>query len=113
MNAAPSVLKNFAGRGNAILIGLTGVQSNRSAIGAKIRVTAGALIQTATVTSGSSYLSQSDFRQHFGLGKATEADRIDILWPNGRTESLSHIAANQEIRIREGEGITSRVAFAH
>jgi hypothetical protein len=113
MNAAPTILKNFGEKGNSLIIGLTGVQSNRSAIGAKIVVTTGAFSQTAVVTSGSSYLSQSDFRQHFGLGKAAQADRIDILWPNGRTESISNVPANQEIRVREGEGITARIAYAH
>ena len=93
MNAAPSVLKNYGEKGASILVRLTGVKSNRGAIGARIAVSAGASTQTSSVASGSSYLSQSDFRQHFGLGKATQADRIEILWPSGRRESLANVAA--------------------
>ncbi len=113
MNAAPTVLKNFAEKGNSILIRLAGTESNRSAIGAKIVVAAGTSKQLAIVTSGSSFLSQSDFRQHFGLGKALQADRVEILWPNGRTEALTNVAANQEIQVREGSGITARIRYAH
>ena len=113
MNAAPSVLKNYGEKGASILVRLTGVKSNRGAIGARIAVSADASTQTSFVASGSSYLSQSDFRQHFGLGKATQADRIEILWPSGRRESLANVAANQEIHIREGEGIVARIAYAH
>ncbi|MEO8127147.1 MAG: CRTAC1 family protein [Bryobacteraceae bacterium] len=106
MNSSPTILKNFAPKGNYLIIRLTGTESNRSAIGARVTVVMGASKQTATVTSGSSYLSQSDFAQHFGLGKATQADSIEILWPNGRKESLTNVAANQEVHIREGSGIT-------
>jgi hypothetical protein len=111
MNAAPSVLKNYGEKGASILVRLTGVKSNRSAIGARITVSTGASTQTAVVASGSSYFSQSDFRQHFGLGKATQADRIEILWPSGRRELLTQVPANQEFHIREGQGIVGRIAY--
>jgi hypothetical protein len=110
MNAPPAVLKN-TGEGNSILVKLTGVKSNRSAIGRRIVVATGGSTQTGFVASGSSYLSQSDFRQHFGLGKAKQADRIDILWPSGRRESLSNVPENQEIQVQEGDGIVARSAF--
>ncbi len=112
-NAPPTVLKNFGHKGNSILVKLTGVQSNSSAIGAKVIVSIGSSKQTSIVTSGSSYLSQSDFRQHFGLGTATKVDRIEIIWPSGARESISDVAANQEIQVREGLGITAHVAYAH
>jgi len=113
MNQAPTVLKNFADRGNSLMVKLTGVQSNKSAIGASILVTSGKVTQTSVVTSGSSYLSQSDFRQHFGLGKANQADRVQVVWPSGVRESFEKVDAGQEIRITEGKGIQERVPFAH
>ena len=112
-NAPPTVLKNFGHKGNSILVKLTGVQSNSSAIGAKVIVSIGSSKQTSIVTSGSSYLSQSDFRQHFGLGTATQIDRIEIIWPSGARESISDVAANQEIQVREGLGVTAQAAYAH
>jgi hypothetical protein len=105
MNEPPSLLKNFVPRGNAILVAMEGTKSNRSAIGARVTVTAGKLRQTDEVRSGGSYASQSDFRLHFGLGSATKVDQIEIRWPSGAVEKLSNVAAGQCIRVREGEGI--------
>src|SRR5947209_15374411 len=66
MNEPPSLLKNFGSKGNAILVEAVGTKSNRSAIGARVSVTAGALHQIEEVRSGGSYASQNDFRLHFG-----------------------------------------------
>ena len=79
--------------------------ANRDAIGAVIRLTAGSRTQVREIRAGSSYLSQNDLRAHFGLGAATRADRIDILWPSGRTEVLRNVAANQIVTVGEGRGI--------
>ncbi len=102
MNAPPTILKNYGDRGNWLRVRLVGVESNRSAIGAVVRVTAGGVTQTSVVASGSSYLSQSDFRQSFGLGKLTMVERVEILWPRGRREAREHVPVNQEIEVREG-----------
>src|SRR4029077_8917272 len=68
---APNLLWNAApGENNAILVRLVGSRSNRSAIGARLVLTAGSLKETREVKAGSSYLGQSDLRQHFGLGQA-------------------------------------------
>ncbi|MDQ6663562.1 MAG: CRTAC1 family protein, partial [Acidobacteriota bacterium] len=111
MNERPSLLKNFGPKGNAILVDAVGTKSNRSAIGARITVTAGKLRQVDEVRSGGSYASQSDFRVHFGLGAATAVDRIEIRWPSGSIERLGSAAANQCIRIQEGKGIVKTTPF--
>ena len=111
MNEPPSLFKNFGPKGNAILIEAVGTKSNRSAIGARVIVTAGKLRQTDEVRSGGSYASQSDFRLHFGLGAATTADEIQIRWPGGAVEKLHHVAAGQCIRVREGFGIVKATPF--
>ncbi|MGH9674300.1 MAG: CRTAC1 family protein [Bryobacteraceae bacterium] len=105
MNSAPAILKNFGDRGNAILIELVGTKSNRSAIGARVRVKAAGSQQIEEVRSGSSYASQHDFRVHFGLGAARSADRIEVRWPSGLREEYRNVRANQTVTIREGEGI--------
>jgi hypothetical protein len=99
------------GSHNALLIRVVASQGNRDAIGARLRVSAGGRTQTGVVKAGSSYLGQSDLRQHFGLGSARVADRIEVVWPDGRIEILQNVAANQIITIREGDGLTSRVPF--
>jgi hypothetical protein len=111
MNEPPSLLKNFGPKGNAILIELEGVKSNRSAIGARIAVTAGKLRQTDEVRSGGSYASQSDFRLHFGLGAATKVDLIEIRWPSGTVEKLEGVVTGQTIRVQEGHGIVHTRRF--
>jgi hypothetical protein len=106
------LLKNDGGnRGNALLVRLRGAAPNVDAIGARIKVTTGSRTQVREVRAGSSYLSQNDLRAHFGLGTASRADRIDVLWSDGRMESLSNVAANQIVSIEEGRGLQSTRTF--
>jgi enediyne biosynthesis protein E4 len=60
------------------------------------------------VRSGDGYISQSDLRLHFGLGKALKAEKIVIRWPSGLVETLRDLPANQYYVVREGEGIDSK-----
>jgi hypothetical protein len=73
---------------------------------------AGGRTQIREVKTGSSYLSQSDMRQHFGLGRSTQAERLEIRWPSGRVETIQNVPANAIVTVTEGEGITGRIAFA-
>ncbi len=111
MNAPPTVLKNTGEKGNAVLIELIGTKANRSAIGARVALQSGELRQIDDVRSGSSYASQNDFRLHFGLGKASRADRIEVRWPGGGTEVFEGVDANQWLTIRQGQGIVKRTPF--
>jgi len=63
------------------------------------------------VLSGSSFLSQNDFRLHFGLGQAKQADLVEVRWPLGLVESFKDIAANQMLVLQEGHGILRREKF--
>ena len=110
-NAAPNLLLNEGGAGNAIIVRAVGVKSNRSAIGTRLTLTTGQRRQIRDVQSGSSYLSQSDLGAHFGLGQATRSERLEVRWPDGTIEVLKNLPANQAITIREGKGIVSRVPF--
>ena len=105
-------LQQGANRANALLVRLRGAGMNTDAIGARVRLTAGPRTQIRDIKAGSSYLSQSDLRAHFGLGTATRADRIDVVWPSGRTESVDNVAANQIVTIEQGKGIVSRQPFS-
>ena len=107
------LLRNDSGhRNTALVVRIVGKQSNRQGVGARLRLVAGGKAQIREVKTGSSYLSESDLRQHFGLGRATVVDRLEIRWPSGRTEVLQKIAANGIITVVEGEGITERTPFA-
>jgi enediyne biosynthesis protein E4 len=112
LDAAPSVLRNDGGnRNNWLMIKCIGTRSNRSAIGARVRVVIGDHLQIREVISGCSYYSQNDLRLHFGMGPATKANSIEILWPSGQKESFNGVSANQLIVIQEGKGIISTDRF--
>ena len=107
------LLRNDGGnRANALVVRLRGAMGNAEAIGARIRVTSGSRTQIRDVKAGSSYLSQNDLRAHFGLGTATAADRIEVVWPSGRVEMVAQVQANQIITVQEAKGIISRQPFS-
>jgi hypothetical protein len=83
---------------------LVGVQSNRSAIGARIRLTAGGATQVTEVRGGGSYYSQNDLRPHFGLGGAAKIDRVEVRWPNGQEEEWTELPVNRLATLKEGTG---------
>ena len=110
-NEPPSLLRNdVTGGHHWIKIKLTGVASNRSAIGARVTVRYGDRVQAQEVLSQSSYLSVNDSRLHFGLGGAAAVD-IEIRWPLGRIEKLSQVAADRLIYVSEGAGVTRTQRF--
>ena len=109
MGEGPSLLKNVAPHtGNALMV--RALTSGRDAIGARITLTAGGHKQIDEVRSGGSFISQSDFRVHFGLGKAAAAD-ISVRWPDGKSENFTGVAAGQIVTIEEGKGITRKQQF--
>lgn len=81
---------------------LVGRQSNRSAIGARLRFVTGNVVQLREVAGGGSYLSQNDLRAHVGLGASVQVDRLEVRWPNGREEQWSGVKADQVVTLVEG-----------
>jgi hypothetical protein len=106
MDEKPLLLVNVAANSHHWLgIALTGTRSNRDGIGARVTVTAGGKKWTQEVRSGSSYLSSSDLRLHFGLGAATAVDPIDVNWPSGLEEEFRGVAADRFVTLVEGSGL--------
>ncbi len=106
MNEPPSLLRNDCrSRNNWLKVKCVGTKSNRSAVGARVRVVTGKHSQMNEVMSGSSYMSQNDFRLHFGLGQARQADLVEVRWPLGLVESFKNVDANQLLVVQEGHGI--------
>jgi hypothetical protein len=89
---------------NWLTVRLVGTQSNRSAIGARIRVTTGDQTQIDEVRGGGSYYAQNDLRRSFGLGAATKAGRVEVRWPNGLEEFWTDVSAGQIHALKEGTG---------
>jgi hypothetical protein len=107
VNDTPDVFRTNAPAGrNWLLIKLVGHASNRSAIGARVRVTDGDRIQTQEVRGGGSYYAQNDLRVHFGLGEAARVDRVDVRWPTGVEETWTDVPLNRIVTLEEGSGRT-------
>jgi hypothetical protein len=110
LDGSPMILRNQGVAGNHwIGFELQGTKSNRLAIGARIRVVSGKLVQTEEVRSGGSYLSQHDLRVHFGLGSAAKIDSVEVRWPSGTVEKISgkDLATDKHYYILEGKGLVS------
>ncbi len=112
INEPPSLLRADVKSGHHWLkVKLRGTQSNRTAIGARVRVKCGSRWQAQQVESQSSYYSVNDFRLHFGLGQAAKADLVEVRWPNGKTEEFRDVAGDRLVSIVEGAGIVKTASF--
>ena len=109
IDGLPLILRNHGSRGmHWISLELAGTTSNRSAIGAEIKLIAGGVTQTAEVRSGDSYLSQSDLRVHFGLGNSKLIDEVQIRWPSGKIDTMHQLSVDRFYSIFEGSGVVER-----
>src|SRR5712671_5331564 len=114
MNAPPMLLVNDVRNGNHWIalrtIGTSfssesgGSKSNRDGIGAKIVVKVGTRTLVDEVRSGSSYVSNSDIRVHFGLGTAAKIDWVQVRWPSGLTERFENLPVDSIHALKEGSG---------
>jgi hypothetical protein len=100
--ARPTLMINETATTNHwVLLKLVGSKSNRSAVGAVARVTAGGRTQVDEVRSGRGYQSAEDLRLHFGLGAAPVIERLEVRWPSGTTNVWTNLTANRVIQLRE------------
>ena len=113
-NHGPAYLyRNDGGNRNHWLrVRTVGTRSNRDGIGAVVRVVSAGGSQWSMVRSGSSYCSQSELIQTFGLGPDAAATDLEIDWPSGAKQKLGRVAAHQTVTVEEGKGIVAREAPA-
>jgi hypothetical protein len=95
---------DLAGQTSWAMLKLAGTSSNRSAIGARVKIVAGGATLVREVRGGGSYYSQNDLRVHAGLGEATRIDRVEVRWPNGNEEVFRDIAVRRIVTLVEGKG---------
>ena len=112
VNSPPQLIRCDSTTGNHwIKIRTIGSKSNRSGIGARIKCVTRfpgmqqPVEQVDEVRSGGSYFSQNDLRVHFGLGKASKVDLVEIRWPSGHVDELKNLDVDRVIYIKEGQGI--------
>ena len=108
LQGSPMILRvESGGKNHWISFQLGGAKGNRLALNARVRVSAGNLVQMDEVRSGGSYLSQNDLRLHFGVGAHTRIDKAEILWPSGKRDEYSNLATDRIYYVLEGEGLVS------
>ncbi|HJS99051.1 MAG TPA: CRTAC1 family protein [Terriglobales bacterium] len=118
VNSFPQLLRcDSTRKAHWIKVRTIGMKSNRSGIGARLRCVSQPADESAPhqqideVRSGGGYLSQSDLRVHFGLGKAEKVDLLEIHWPSGQVDTLKDVPADQVIYVEEGKGIVRTMRF--
>jgi hypothetical protein len=105
------LLRNDGGnRNNWLRVRTVGSRSNRSGLGAIVRVTSASGAQWQMVHSGSSYASQSELTLTFGLGRDPRASSIEVTWPSGITQQFSDVAPNRLLVIDEARGLVASAA---
>jgi hypothetical protein len=111
MDHTPVLLRNVNADTNhwvgLALIG--GPKSPRDAIGATVYLTSGSTRQRGDVMSSGSYMSSNDQRLHFGLGQATQVDKVEIHWPDGQNETVAIPGVDRYFAIEEGKGLIPSV----
>jgi hypothetical protein len=106
---APQLLRNDGGNANRwIQLLLIGTRSNRDAVGARVKVTAGDLVLYDEKKGGMSYQSAQDPRLHFGLGQHSTVQEVEVKWPSGELTKLANLKSDQILAIEEGKGLVSR-----
>lgn len=106
LNGPPQLLRNTRPSSHHWLgLRLEGRRSNRSGYGAVVTVRAGNRRWRDMCRSGSSYVSHSDSRLHFGLGAARQAEEITVHWPSGSTQTLRNVPADRYYHLVEGHGL--------
>ncbi len=102
LNDRGAFLRNNKGnQNNWLTINLIGTTSNRDGIGARIKIISDGKVQTSQKKSTTGYLSQNDPRVHFGLAKSDLVQKIEVIWPSGKDQTLENIKANQILTITE------------
>ena len=105
----PSLLRNDGGNANNWLtVQLVGTKSNRDGIGASLKLTSEGFVEVEQAKGGMSYMSASDPRIHFGLGKRAKIASLEITWPSGQVDRLTNVPINQIITVKEGAGVIPR-----
>lgn len=100
------LLRNTSTGGHWAAFRLVGATTNRSAIGARVRVVAGLVSRVRTVTAGSSFASQVSSTVHVGLGSASVIDTLEVTWSPGNAQVFTQVPVDRRHDIVEGASLT-------
>jgi hypothetical protein len=102
LNDYAKILRNDGGnRNNWLTVSVKKANGKSDAIGARVTAQVGPMRQIEEVLAVKGYLSQSDVRVHFGIGRASKVDLVEIRWPGGRVQQFRNVKANQFMKVVE------------
>jgi len=114
LNEAAKLLRNVSEpKQHWVDLLLTGLRSNRNAIGATVKVTSKSGVQYNHVTTAVGYASSSSRRVHFGLGADTEIASVEIRWPGGTIDRIQAPGVNRILTVKEGKGLVDQKEFSN
>jgi hypothetical protein len=103
LNDSPVLLRNGGGNGQNWLKVVPVLKNGQAALHSLVKVKAGGQTRLQPALAVNGYLGSNDPRPHFGLGAATQAESVEITWPDGRKQTLNHVPANQILKVQRGE----------
>jgi hypothetical protein len=105
INDSPHLLRNDGGNHHNNWLKVVPLRKDTGmvAIGGTVIVKSNGTAMVQPVVAVNGYLTSSDPRPHFGLGKATKADSVEIRWPDGKVQVLTDVKVNQILKIKQGE----------
>ncbi|MSR61676.1 MAG: CRTAC1 family protein [Planctomycetes bacterium] len=110
LDAPPTLLRNDSRNGHWLKVLVVGSGKNRDAIGARLLLSVGAKRHLRLIGTGGGFLGSNEPREHFGLGTATQAETLEVTWPDGRKESFGPLDADKLYTIQDaGRGGQARV----
>lgn len=104
------LFENHLSAGHYLTVSLRGTTSNRLGVGAEITAEVGKRKLVRELYPTCSFLSQQPYEVHFGLGDATEIDRLAVRWPSGKVDTFRHVPVDRHVRLTEGSGQWREVA---
>lgn len=112
LGAVPTVLLNSSENKNqSVIFRLIQADKNRDAIGARMTLKTNKRKMMQEVEAGASYLSQNDFRLHFGFGENEKIENVEVRWSDGKIETISDVAPNRIYTVMQNKGVTSSADF--
>jgi tetratricopeptide (TPR) repeat protein len=103
-HAENAFYRNLKGNQNRWLeVDLVGTKSHRQAIGAQLTVKAGKLTVYREVKGSEGFGATNPYRQHFGLGRETKIDSLEVVWPSGLRERIEGLESNRVLTMKEGQ----------
>ena len=103
------VTNQTAETGHFLALQLRGVESNRDAIGAVVKLTVGGRTRTKQLTGGDGYQASNHRQLLFGLGDSMSVDELSVRWPSGREQSFQNVPADAEYLLVEGRTEVARI----